>query len=136
MIGDIRQFALWGQSIPSAAPQWILALAQAPSLLSPGDKTRWSTLLPRLNNALNALGYVKMVDVQTQWSIKAWEANLALCMLNFPSYNDEEMLRCAIGIEFFEPDNEKELQDNKLHADQLQQAIDRNTAFGNLPPGV
>ena len=135
-IPDIRRFSEWGQTVPSYMPQNILTLYRAPDLLDDTQRKLWSSLFSRLDNAVQALGLVKPSDPRAALGLRYWQDNLALCMLNFPGYTADQLIQCAIGQEFYTPPDEKELQDNKLHADQLQGAIDAGTAFGRVPPGV
>ncbi len=135
-IQDVRQFPVWGKTVPSYMPQNILTLKSASAMLSDDQRRVWAGLFTRLDQTVQAMGFVSPADPNAGTWLNVFHANLALCMLNFPGYTVDQLIQCAVGIEFFTPADEKELQDNKLHADQLQQAIDRGTAFGNVPPGV
>lgn len=133
MIADIRAWADWMKGIPSAFPSVIRYLTAAPSMLGTAQRARWVALLPKLDSAVQILE-LNLVDPATGWALKVWEANLAACILNFAypagAAGDRALLNCAVGVEPFTPGNEKEVEDWKFRSDQLQNAIDKEKAFG------
>ena len=111
----LRQWAEWGQTVPSFFPSVIIRLGQAlAELLAVGGTklARWQALKPRLDSLVNVL-YPMTAIGNIGWTLPAWDANLALCILNFPDeWTDSQMLECAIGKETFYPVDEKTLEDN------------------------
>lgn len=140
MIQDFTRGFEWGQTIPAYGPQWIMGFREGPARLKVLDVDKYQIwqqfIVPRVDSAVQSLGYASPADPSSGTVMRLFEWNAALVWVNNLALTPDEVIKAAVGIQNFMPDDLQELMDNKRDSRDVRDAIGNGTAFGRVPPGV